>query len=221
MTTLGTGQLARRAGVAIDTVRYYERNQLLTPAGRLASGYRRYGEGELKRLRFIRRAKALGFTLEEIRELLSLSDERNVAKVKRAAEAKLADIGQRLSDEPITALIMDTLEYGSAVALADLQQLRALPRGPIIDVTGTTVPNDDQGPARAPSASSGKLVLAGPERLVISIPAVASQPLGLSAVQEADAVVICIELGRTKLAAARKTVEVVGRERLVGCFLVR
>jgi MerR family copper efflux transcriptional regulator len=98
MTTLGIGQLARRAGVAIDTVRYYERNQLLTPAGRLASGYRRYGEGELKRLRFIRRAKALGFTLEEIRELLSLSDERNVAKVKRAAEAKLADIEQRVAE---------------------------------------------------------------------------------------------------------------------------
>jgi Zn(II)-responsive transcriptional regulator len=98
MTTLGIGALARRAGVAIDTVRYYERNQLLTPAGRLASGYRRYGEGELKRLRFIRRAKALGFTLEEIRELLSLSDERNVAKVKRAAEAKLADIEQRVAE---------------------------------------------------------------------------------------------------------------------------
>jgi len=98
MTTLGIGQLARRAGVAIDTVRYYERNQLLTPAGRLASGYRRYGEGELKRLRFIRRAKALGFTLEEIRELLSLSDERNVARVKRAAEAKLADIEQRVAE---------------------------------------------------------------------------------------------------------------------------
>lgn len=98
MTTLGIGQLARRAGVAIDTVRYYERNQLLAPAGRLASGYRRYGEDELKRLRFIRRAKVLGFTLEEIRELLSLSDERNVAKVKRAAEHKLADIEQRLAE---------------------------------------------------------------------------------------------------------------------------
>jgi MerR family transcriptional regulator, copper efflux regulator len=98
MTTLGIGQLARRAGVAIDTVRYYERNQLLAPAGRLASGYRRYGEGELKRLRFIRRAKALGFTLEEVRDLLSLSDERNVAKVKRAAEAKLADIEQRVAE---------------------------------------------------------------------------------------------------------------------------
>ena len=98
MTTLGIGQLARRAGVAIDTVRYYERNQLLAPAGRLASGYRRYGEDELKRLRFIRRAKALGFTLEEIRDLLSLSGERNVAKVKRAAEAKLADIEQRVAE---------------------------------------------------------------------------------------------------------------------------
>jgi MerR family copper efflux transcriptional regulator len=68
MTTLGIGQLARN------------------------------GEGELKRLRFIRRAKALGFTLEEIRELLSLSDERDVAKVKRAAEAELADIEQRVAE---------------------------------------------------------------------------------------------------------------------------
>ena len=98
MSNLGIGQLAKRAGVAIDTVRYYERNQLLSPAGRLASGYRRYGETELKRLRFIRRAKALGFTLEDIRGLLSLSDERNVSKVKRAAEAKLTDIEQRIAE---------------------------------------------------------------------------------------------------------------------------
>ena len=98
MSNLGIGQLAKRAGVAIDTVRYYERNQLLSPAGRLASGYRRYGETELMRLRFIRRAKALGFTLEDIRGLLSLSDERNVAKVKRAAEAKLTDIEQRIAE---------------------------------------------------------------------------------------------------------------------------
>ena len=51
MSNLGIGQLAKRAGVAIDTVRYYERTDLLSPAGRLASGYRRYGEAELKRLR--------------------------------------------------------------------------------------------------------------------------------------------------------------------------
>jgi len=98
MSNIGIGQLAKRAGVAIDTVRYYERNNLLNPAGRLASGYRRYGEAELKRLRFIRRAKALGFTLEEVRSLLSLSDQRNVAKVRRAAEATLTDVEQRIEE---------------------------------------------------------------------------------------------------------------------------
>jgi len=98
MPSLSIGQLARRAGVAIDTVRYYERNQLLTPAGHLDSGYRRYGDTELKRLRFIRRAKALGFTLADIRELLSLSEQRSVPKIKRAAEAKLADVETRIEE---------------------------------------------------------------------------------------------------------------------------
>jgi MerR family transcriptional regulator, copper efflux regulator len=98
MPTFSIGQLAHRAGVAIDTVRYYERNSLVAPVGRLESGYRHYGEAELKRLRFIRRAKVLGFTLADIRELLSLSDEHNVAKVKLAAEAKLADVEQRLAE---------------------------------------------------------------------------------------------------------------------------
>jgi len=98
MTTLAIGQLAKRAGVAIDTVRYYERNALLAPAGRLASGYRRYGDSELKRLRFIRRAKALGFSLAEIRGLLELGAQRNVARVKRAAEARLAEVEQRISE---------------------------------------------------------------------------------------------------------------------------
>jgi len=96
MPSLTIGQLARRAGVAVDTVRYYERNQLLFPAGRMVSGYRRYGDSELKRLRFIRRAKALGFTLADIRELLSLSAQRSVPKIKRAAEARLADVERRL-----------------------------------------------------------------------------------------------------------------------------
>jgi len=98
MPSLSIGQLARRAGVAIDTVRYYERNQLLAPAGRLDSGYRRYGDTEVKRLRFIRRAKALGFTLADIRELLSLSEQRSVPKIKRAAEAKLADVERRIEE---------------------------------------------------------------------------------------------------------------------------
>jgi MerR family copper efflux transcriptional regulator len=95
---LSIGKLARLAGVGIDTVRYYERNGLLAPESRLASGYRRYGDLELSRLRFIRRAQRLGFTLKEISALLNLSARRNVAQVKRAAQAKLQDVDARIAD---------------------------------------------------------------------------------------------------------------------------
>jgi MerR family copper efflux transcriptional regulator len=98
MTTIGIGQLAKRSGVPIDTVRHYERIGLLKPAVRLASGYRRYGEAEQKRLRFIRRGKALGFTLDEIQELLSLSASRNVAQVRQAASARLEDVERRIAE---------------------------------------------------------------------------------------------------------------------------
>ena len=93
----GIGALAREAGVAIDTVRYYERAGLLAPSRRLASGYRRYGTLELSRLRFIRRAQALGFSLKEIRELLALSAGKDVGRIRRTAEARLEDVEQRIA----------------------------------------------------------------------------------------------------------------------------
>lgn len=98
MTSLSIGQLASKADVAIDTIRYYERNGLLAPATRLASGYRRYGMAELKRLRFIRRAKTLGFSLKDIMGLLELSDEDDVAQVKRAAQQKAVDVDNRIAE---------------------------------------------------------------------------------------------------------------------------
>ncbi len=98
MATIGIGELAKRSGVPIDTVRHYERIGLLKPSVRLASGYRRYGEAEQKRLQFIRRAKGLGFTLDDIRELLALSTSRDVARVRRAAERRHQDIEQRMQD---------------------------------------------------------------------------------------------------------------------------
>ena len=98
MPTMSIGRLAERAGVAIDTIRYYERNGLLRPAGRLASGYRRYGDTEFRRLRFIRRAKALGFSLDDIRKLLAISAERNVAKLRRAAVTRLEDVENRIAE---------------------------------------------------------------------------------------------------------------------------
>lgn len=109
MSTFSIGQLAKQAGVAIDTVRYYERNGLLTPAGRLLSGYRRYGSSELQRLLFIRRAKTLGFTLVDIRTLLTLSDECDVAKVKLAAQQKRDDIQQRIAELERIRLGLDRL----------------------------------------------------------------------------------------------------------------
>lgn len=98
MDSMGIGALARRAGVGIDTVRYYERSGLLAPRARLPSGYRRYTEVEVARLRFIRRAQVLGFSLKEVRELLALSTQRDVARVRRAAQAKLTDVEHRIDE---------------------------------------------------------------------------------------------------------------------------
>jgi MerR family copper efflux transcriptional regulator len=128
MDSLGIGQLAKRGGVGIDTVRYYERNGLLEPRGRLASGYRRYGELEVARLRFIRRAQALGFTLKEVKELLALSAQRDVGRVKRSAQAKLRDVETRIADlvrvRDGLALLIDACPgHGRA---ADCPILRAL-----------------------------------------------------------------------------------------------
>ena len=97
MNSMGIGALAKKAGVKIDTVRYYERSGLLAPRTRLASGYRRYTDLELSRLRFIRRAQMLGFKLKEVRELLAVSAQRDVGRVRRSAQMKLADVEARIA----------------------------------------------------------------------------------------------------------------------------
>jgi MerR family copper efflux transcriptional regulator len=98
--TLTIGEVARRAGVAVDTVRFYERQGLLDEPARRPSGYREYGEGVVDRLRFVQRAKDLGFTLKEIGELLALraGPEATCADVRRQAAAKLADVEAKLRD---------------------------------------------------------------------------------------------------------------------------
>lgn len=97
---MNIGQLSRRTGVPIDTVRYYEKQHLLPPPTRTASGYRHYEADDVLRLTFIRRAKTLGFTLEEIRDLLALSraDSGDVAAIRAAAASKLIDVEQRIAE---------------------------------------------------------------------------------------------------------------------------
>jgi len=88
------GQVARAVGVHIQTLRYYERLSLLKPIARRPSGYRLYGEEEVRRLRFIKNAQGLGFTLHEIAELLNLrvSSVARSSDVKRKVEAKLIQV---------------------------------------------------------------------------------------------------------------------------------
>ena len=92
------GELAKRAEVPIDTVRYYEREGLIPPPVRRASGYRDYLDADVDRLRFMRRAKGLGFTLQEIRELLSLTAlaEDDMSALNARAQAKLQDVEGRI-----------------------------------------------------------------------------------------------------------------------------
>ncbi len=92
------GQLARRAGVGVETVRFYEREGLLQEPPRRDSGYREYALEDLVRLRFIRQAKALGFSLPEIQELLSLrsGSETPCHEVQRKIESKLVEIRRKI-----------------------------------------------------------------------------------------------------------------------------
>ncbi len=94
------GALAQRVGVATETLRYYERLGLIAPAGRSAANYRLYGEVAERRLLFIRRAQALGFSLEDIGELLSLHhrSEASAAEAKRITEARLREVEAKIRD---------------------------------------------------------------------------------------------------------------------------
>ncbi|MDX8389723.1 MAG: heavy metal-responsive transcriptional regulator [Mariprofundaceae bacterium] len=91
------GELSKRATVSIDTIRYYERRQLLPLPERTLSGYRDYSESDVKRLLFVIHAKELGFTLEEIRDLLSLrTGQADCSQVKIIAESKASEITSRI-----------------------------------------------------------------------------------------------------------------------------
>lgn len=96
--TIGT--LAERSGVGVETIRFYERQGLLPKPARTGSGYRSYPEEAVERVRFIRRAKELGFTLDEIGELLELkvSHGQSCASVRQRALDKVTDIDKKMGD---------------------------------------------------------------------------------------------------------------------------
>ncbi|MEI8609253.1 Zn(2+)-responsive transcriptional regulator [Enterovibrio sp. Hal110] len=101
MKMLQIGQLAKRAGVSGDTLRFYEKVGLLQPASRSDSGYRLYDEDAISRIHFILKAKRIGLTLEEIQELLDIrleASQHSCAEVKGITQKKLNEIDQKIAE---------------------------------------------------------------------------------------------------------------------------
>jgi Cu(I)-responsive transcriptional regulator len=96
---LNIGELGRRTGTNVETIRYYERIGILEPPARTAAGYRSYRADDVQRLSFVRRARALGFSLDEIRELLDLAGDKTHAceDVDRIARRHLDDVEAKIA----------------------------------------------------------------------------------------------------------------------------
>jgi Cu(I)-responsive transcriptional regulator len=94
------GALARRTGTKAETIRFYEKAGLMAEPARTSGNYRSYGEEHLKRLSFIRRARDLGFSLDDVRELLALSDdrERPCDGIDTIASIHLAEVDRKIAD---------------------------------------------------------------------------------------------------------------------------
>lgn len=98
--TYSIGELGRATGTKVETVRYYERIGLLPKPARTGGNYRSYGPAELDRLSFIRRARALGFPIDQVRALIDLSDQRDqdCATVDGLARTHLQDVEAKIAD---------------------------------------------------------------------------------------------------------------------------
>ena len=97
---MNIGQAAAASGVSAKMIRYYESIALIPPGRRSDAGYRIYGDNDLHALRFVKRGRSLGFSLDQIRDLLSLwqNKERASADVKRIATGHVAELNQRIAE---------------------------------------------------------------------------------------------------------------------------
>lgn len=139
MAWLNIGAAAKAAGVTVDTVRYYERSGLLPLATRTASGYRTYSRVDVDRLRFVRQAKALGFTLDDIAELLRLQDGGgDRAEVRATARARVDDLDRKICEltlirDALTALERRCQGRGSVAGCPIIEGVQAVSLLPVQD----------------------------------------------------------------------------------------
>lgn len=111
MTPLKSGDLAKKSNVNTETLRYYEKEGLLPEPERTESGYRLYADEDVKRVRFIKRAQELGFSLKEIKELLALKLDasQSASEVKRLTEQKIQDIDRKILNLQAMKTILEDL----------------------------------------------------------------------------------------------------------------
>lgn len=128
---LSIGTLSKQTGCNIETIRYYEKAGLLPVPARSPAGYRRYGSTHLKRLTFIRRARALGFSIEEVRKLLTLADERKrpCAQVRVVAAVHLTDVQTKIADlRAMERVLRETVAKCASGRSADCPLIESLSR---------------------------------------------------------------------------------------------
>ena len=113
---MNIGEAARESGVSAKMIRYYEETGLIPPAGRTGSGYRTYGPKEVQILRFVRRARDLGFPMEKVADLLALWRDRSRASadVKHLAEAQVASLEARIREMQEMKAVLEHLVHSCA-----------------------------------------------------------------------------------------------------------
>ena len=130
---MNIGEAAALAGLPTKTIRYYEQVGLVAPAARAENGYRHYGAPEVHTLRFVQRARSLGFSVAECRELLALYFDRNrtSASVKTITRRRIADIDQKIAElEGLRATLADLAEKCHGDDRPDCPILADLAGGP-------------------------------------------------------------------------------------------
>jgi hypothetical protein len=135
----------------------------------------------------------------------------------------LAEVGTRLRETPVTAIVADAIDYESIRTLTDLQpRLNDQRPWPSVEVVASPVtPDAPGGDASWPPPLREATLMPPVGRAIIAIRPIADEPLGVAIAQAADAVVLCIEMGAHRMKAARRTIELIGPERIIGAFLIR
>ncbi|MCO6416125.1 helix-turn-helix domain-containing protein [Siccirubricoccus sp. KC 17139] len=131
--SLSIGALAKATGTTVETIRWYERVGVLPAPARTSGNYRAYGAAHLERLSFVRRARDLGFTLDQVRELLQLADdrERSCEAVDKVAREHLEEVVRKIADlEALRHELQDLIGQCRHGTVAECRIVQALsPRG--------------------------------------------------------------------------------------------